>query len=785
MNFYRYFRRALTLPPHVIVEKIWRKARYPWMRMYRRAHGSLSPTYRSDFATSENLHSYLPALLPFPKNYPFDALCLVTAKVLDHRFTHLGSGETRVRHGMTCKGFGGFRYQMGEAIRPDQKGVWLESRINVANLNSAKRIWQLIDKGYQPIDWYIDFRSGYRWSESQWYEDVPFAFSGQRNGVDIKVPWELARLQHLPLLGIAFQAASQGVVGFQNPSVYLAEFKNEVIDFIATNPPQFGVNWSCPMEIAIRIANILVAFDIFQSGGGTFESEFLHELMRSVSQHGSHIFQNLEWVEEFRSNHYLANIVGLLFAASYLPRGPEVDVWLAFSVQEFIKEVNLQFLDDGANFEASTSYHRLSAEMVIYGAALVLGLQDDKRTALHSYDFSLREKLPYLDPAPLSMYQVSGSSIEMEPLPPWLFVRIEKMAEFTMHLTHPQGDIAQFGDNDSGRFLKFQIDLSSLDSPESKEKSSENFLNHRHFVATVNGLFARNDFQEFSGQNRVEPFVIRMMCQGKSIQSFRCTTKNVAAESVRIHAMESEDFRKGLNFREDETEAKPHVQLWGYPDYGGFAFRSDRIFLAIRCGSVGQNGNGGHAHNDGLSFELSMDGYKCLIDPGTFVYTPLPEQRNLFRSTGAHNTVSFSGHDQHYFANGREGLFQLLPQSQFENLHFSEEGFCGKLSHPQFVHRRFLAISESGIEGYDICVSKEQKHVRFHVDPSFSPYAEGNSTIVLVHKENRVQLNCFSDSGYWEIEDSWYSPSYGVVHSSKSLCLSSDVEDIRWSIHFS
>lgn len=753
--------------------------------MYRRFHGSMVPTYLSDLETPDNLNSYLPNLLPFPKSYPFDALRLVMAKVLDHRFTHLGSGEMQVRHGMICKGFGGFRYQMGGAIKADQKGAWLEGRINVANLNSAKRIWELVNKEYQPIDWYIDFRSGYRWQENQWYEDVPFAYSGQKNGVDIKVPWELARFQHLPLLGVAYQAACQGVAGFQKPSVYLAEFKNEVIDFIATNPPQFGVNWSCPMEVAIRITNILVAFDLFQSGGGTFESEFLQELMRSVSQHGSHIFQNLEWVEEFRSNHYLANIVGLLFVASYLPRGSDVDAWLAFSVQEFIKEVKLQFLDDGANFEASTSYHRLSAEMVTYGAALILGLQDEKRRALSSYDSSLREKLPYLHPAPLSMYQVAGPTTEMEPLPSWLFEQIEKMAEFTMHLTHPQGDIAQFGDNDNGRFLKFQIDLDPIRLSEPEETLTEKILNHQHLVATVNGLFNRSDFHEFAGQNRLEPYVIRMMSQRKSVRSFHNNTKRVGAETVRIHQLEPLDLRKGLNLEKNDSETKPHVQLWGYPNYGGFAFRSDRIFLAIRCGSVGQNLNGGHAHNDGLSFELSMDGCKCLVDPGTYVYTPLPEQRNLFRSTGVHNTVSFGCHDQHYFSNDRDGLFQLLPQSQFEHLQFSEEGFCGKLTHPQFVHRRYLAISELGIEGYDVCVSNEQKHVRFHIDPSFSPYAEGNSTIILVHEENQMQIKVFSDSGFWEIVDSSYSPSYGVVHSSKSLCLSSDVEDIRWSIHFS
>lgn len=785
MNFSRYFRRALTLPPHVIFRKLCRKARQPWNRLYRRFHGSCASTYLSDLENPGNLYSYLTDLLPLPESYPFDALRLVTANVLEHRFTLLGSGDIQIFHGMICKGFEGVCYRMGGAVEPDQEGMWLEGRINVANLSSAKRIWGLIDKGYQPIDWYIDFRSGYRWRENQWYEDVPFAYSGQKNGVDIKAPWELARLQHLPLLGVAFQAASQGVAGFRNPSVYLEEFTNEVLDFIATNPPQFGVNWSCPMEVAIRITNILVAFDLFRSGGGIFTLEFSQELLRSVSQHGSHISKNLEWVEEFRSNHYLANIVGLLFVASYLPRSPEVDVWLAFSVQEFVKEVSLQFLDDGANFEASTSYHRLSAEMVVYCAALILGLQHDKREALRCYDSSLRQGLPHLHSAPLPMYQIEGNASEKVPLPSWFFERMEKMAEFTMHMTHPQGDIAQFGDNDSGRFLKFQIDLDPLGLPRALEYFPEHFLNHQHLVATVNGLFHRQDFQEFSGSNRVETCVIRMMSQQKVIQSFRENMECVGAEAVRIHPNESLKVLKELDLEKRESGVTPPVQLWGYPNYGGFAFRSDRIFLAVRCGSVGQNLNGGHAHNDGLSFELSMDGCRCLVDPGTYVYTPFLEKRNAFRSTRVHNTLSLGCYDQHYFSKGRDGLFQLLPQSQLKLLQFSEEGFWGEFSHPHFVHRRFLGISELGVEGYDVCVSPEEKHVCFHVDPSFSPYAEGDSTMILVHQKSLLQIKVFSDSGCWTIEESWYSPSYGVLYSSKSLCLSSDAEEIRWSIHFS
>ncbi len=784
MNLSRYIRRAVTLPPHVVIQKLFRKVRYPWKRACRRLYGSRLPTYLPDLDSSGILFSYLSDPLPFPENYPFDALRLVTDQVVEHHFTLLGSGNIHVRHGFNCEGYEGVRYSMGGVVNPDKTGAWLEGRINSANLKSAKRIWGLIETGYQPIDWYADFRSGYRWRENQWYEDVPFAYSGQKNGVDIKVPWELARLQHLPLLGVAYHAARQGMMDFQSPSVYLAEFQNEVLDFIATNPPQFGVNWACPMEVAIRIANILVAFDLFRSSGGTFELNFSQELMKSVFQHGAHIFNNLEWVEEFRSNHYLANIVGLLFVASYLPRSAEVDVWLAFSIQEFIKEVGLQFLDDGANFEASTSYHRLSTEMIIYGTALILGLNEEKRQALHSYDSSLRQSQPFLYPAPLSMYQIPGTVDEREPLPSWLFERIEKMAEFTMHMSHPQGDIVQFGDNDNGRFLKFQIDHERIELSKRGEAFTEKFLNHSHLVGTVNGLFNRDDFQEFSGFNRIEPFVIRMISHGKTISSFRHHAKGVGAETVRINRKKMAELKSIFEVEKQGHSPKSHIQLWGYPNYGAFAFRTNRIFLAIRCGSVGQNLNGGHAHNDGLSFELSMDGHRCLVDPGTYVYTPFPEKRNLFRSTRVHNTVTFGSYDQHYLSGGREGLFQLLPQSQLEHFHFSEEGFWGKLSHPEFVHQRGIQVSELGIEGYEVCISPKQKRVCFHVDPSFASVTDGESTVLLLHEKSPLKIKIFSDSGCWEIVKSWYSPSYGILRSSQSLYLSSHAEEIRWAIHF-
>ena len=75
----------------------------------------------------------------------------------------------------------------GDPVTPDQAGAWLGSRVNPSNLAHAKRAWALVSPGYQPIDWHVDYKSGYRWASTDWYLDVPY---GSVLGADVKAPWE-------------------------------------------------------------------------------------------------------------------------------------------------------------------------------------------------------------------------------------------------------------------------------------------------------------------------------------------------------------------------------------------------------------------------------------------------------------------------------------------------------------------------------------------------------------------------------------------------------------------
>jgi hypothetical protein len=236
-----------------------------------------------------------------------ERLCALSEHYLEHRFDLLGSGWVVVKHGMKCRGLEEHRYRMGGPVDADSEGEWLVHRINKSNIVGSKRAWKLVDDGYSPIDWHLDFKSGYRWDESTWATNIKI---GHLPGVDVKVPWELARMQHLPQLALAHGMARRSAPGFRPAEVYVREFQNQILDFIANNPPGYGVNWTCAMDVGIRAMNWLIAYDIFRATGAVFAESFEEEFGRSIFEHGRHIVDPrfLEWRSSVRGNHYLADL---------------------------------------------------------------------------------------------------------------------------------------------------------------------------------------------------------------------------------------------------------------------------------------------------------------------------------------------------------------------------------------------------------------------------------------------------------------------------------------------
>jgi hypothetical protein len=95
----------------------------------------------------------------------------------------------------------------------------------------------------------------------------------------------------------------------------------------------------------------------------------------------------------------------------------------------------------------------------------------------------------------------------------------------------------------------------------------------------------------------------------------------------------------------ERMEGRAPPPYFSSPASGLHLLRGAGSLVAISAGPNGQNGVGGHSHNDKLSFELHLQGSPVIVDVGSPTYLRDLSQRHAFRSTRAHNTVEVDGRE--------------------------------------------------------------------------------------------------------------------------------------------
>jgi uncharacterized heparinase superfamily protein len=488
------------------------------------------------------------------------------------------------------------------------------------------------------IDWQRDFKSGRRWPDVH-ISSVPTAFW---DGSDVKVPWELSRCQHLPLLAAAHRVSCE--------RRFLDELGAQLTSFIAANPVEFGAPWSCTMDVAIRAANWLAALCVAMPAAS--EAPWLEPALASLLLHCRFIRAHLEW-GEVRGNHYLSDVVGLLLASAPFSASAEGRAWASWATAELEREMEHQVRADGCDHEASIPYHRLVGELFICGTQAADALCPGALSARY------RERLAL-------------------------------MLEFVSDYTRPDGLAPQIGDADDGRFLPLG-------------DYGADPRDHRHLYRQA-------------GRRR--------------------------------------------------REGRGHA---AYPHGGWYIMRHGELWSIVRCGDVGLDGVGAHAHNDQLSFELAVARQPLVVDPGSYLYTADARARNAFRSTRAHSTLCVGGAEQNTLPAG--ALFSLPDEAHAICLRFETDGaraiFEGE-------HGGFRALSRAIRHRRELRFDGASGEVRI-TDTVFGakgeellwsfPLAPGTARV----EASRVlatfpgaELELDAGDAAVMVEDGWLAPSYGV-----------------------
>lgn len=225
-------------------------------------------------------------------------------------------------------------------------------------------------------------------------------------------------------------------------------------------------------------------------------------------------------------------------------------------------------------------------------------------------------------------------------------------------------------------------------------------------------------------------------------------------------------------------------------DSGYIRLENDRALLLIDAARVGPDYLPGHAHADTLSFELSVDRRRVLVNSGVSLYGSSPERLRQ-RGTGAHNTVVVAGENSSEVWSGFRVARRARPRDlsvrQEDGKHIvtcAHDGYARLPGKP--LHRRTWVFDDNGFVVSDLvegaCRTAEASF-HFHPDCKITLAGEGQSG--LVSSTSNMILHWRLRAGTARVEASVWHPEFGVDQPAQRLVISlaegrSDIE-FRWT----
>jgi hypothetical protein len=255
----------------------------------------------------------------------------------------------------------------------------------------------------QKIVWNKDYKTNRLW-KNKYYRDINYVDFDDQS--DVKIPWEISRLQWLVPVGQAY--------AINQDEKYASFVKDILIDWIENNVYAHSINWTCTMEVALRIIMWEWFFFIFCDSKSWNDDKFRFKFLKSLYLHSYFTERNLE-KSDVNGNHYTADGAGLVFAGLFFKGYRKAEDFFNVGWQILNSEIQLQVFPDGVDYEASIPYHRLVTELFYFPA--------------------------------LYMQKVGI------PLPDHYIKRLTKMGEFSKYYSRYNETIPLFGDADDARTL--------------------------------------------------------------------------------------------------------------------------------------------------------------------------------------------------------------------------------------------------------------------------------------------------------------------------------------------
>lgn len=445
---------------------------------------------------------------------------------------------------------------------------------------------------YEKIAWDEDIVTGYRFVDKYFSSNL---ISSLPEGIDVKIPWELGRMNHFPFMAMC-------AVNNKNlKTIVLEEFVNQITNLIQQSPIGIGVQYYCPMDVGIRCINLLFSYDILLQidSDGIFDKKFSLKFENYILSLGNYISQNLEYnfVRKTSGNHFLCDIAALLWICAYFDNIISA-TWYKECKTIFYREIEKQFLPGGSNYECSSGYHRLSCEIVAMGII-----------AIEWKDGNLDCNRVISD-------------------------RLQGMANLLEILRGRDGNMIQIGDMDSGFILKLIPHYIG---------DSENTLSVDYVLGILHGIIYRSNTEI----NSIDYYVAECVFKGFSVKGIvNGREQEGIFEENCINKKNIKEYERFIKEAEFVYQHNVPLEHTGYfkgilhnDEFGIIKVIYDQADVYIRVIPDYRKMELAHVHDDVFHYEIVYSTHRWHPDSGSVNYTADIELRNYYAANESHNTV--------------------------------------------------------------------------------------------------------------------------------------------------
>jgi hypothetical protein len=186
--------------------------------------------------------------------------------------------------------------------------------------------------------------------------------------LDLKLVWEPARFCWVAFLIRAYVLTKD--------TKYVQSFWQHWHSFQSNNTPYYGENWVSSQEVAIRLINWVMAYQIFKNDPAS-TAEDKKALLLAIYQHAYRIPWSLGYAKAQKNNHLLSEAAGLFTAGCLFDHLLVGRYWKKLGWKTYLQGISSQIDPIGTYIQQSSNYHRFMLQTTFWmsGVAHTQGMQ--------------------------------------------------------------------------------------------------------------------------------------------------------------------------------------------------------------------------------------------------------------------------------------------------------------------------------------------------------------------------------------------------------------------------